>query len=54
MLADGLHEVPAGKVAEVVTSLEMLEPPPLRPDSGGVGWTLRRMEAPTAEDYLAL
>lgn len=53
-LADGLHDVPAGKIAEVVTSLEMFQRPPLRPDAGDDGWSLRRLETPTAEDYLAL
>ena len=31
MIADGLHEVPAGKIAMVVTHLEMGAPAPLRP-----------------------
>ncbi len=31
MLSDGLHAVPPGKVAMVVTHLEMLSPAPLRP-----------------------
>ena len=31
MLADGYWDVPAGKVAFVVTSLEMTSAPPMRP-----------------------
>lgn len=45
-LRDGYHDVPAGKLATVVTYLEMTEPPPARPlpDPPGVG--LRRVERP--------
>ena len=45
ILPDGYSDVPAGKIAAVVTHLEMTERPPLRPDSPGV-WTLRRVESP--------
>lgn len=31
MLADGLHDVPAGRTAAIVTHLEMTRPAPLRP-----------------------
>lgn len=54
MLSDGFHGVPAGKVADIVTSLEMFERPPARPEVEGAGWTLRRLEEPSTEDYLAL
>ncbi len=54
MLADGLHDVPAGKVADIVTSLEMFERPPLRPEVEDARWTLRRLNDPSPEDYLAL
>jgi len=54
MLADGFHDVPSGKIAAVVTSLEMHAPPPLRPEVEGVGWTLARLGDPTAEEYLQL
>ena len=53
MLADGFHDVPAGKVAAIVTSLEMFEPPPLRTETDG-GWTLTRLPSPTIEQYRAL
>jgi GNAT superfamily N-acetyltransferase len=52
-LADGLHDVPDGKIADIVTSLEMFEPPPLRPEVDG-GWALRRLTDLAPEDYLAL
>lgn len=52
-LADGYHPVPPGKLAAVVTSLQMLSPAPLRPDVQG-GWSLQRQDAPDAAHYRAL
>jgi len=54
MLADGFHDVPGGKVAAIVTSLEMFEVPPLRAEVDGEAWTLRRLTDPTADEYLDL
>lgn len=54
MLADGLHDVPAGKIADIVTSLEMFARPPLRSEADGAGWSLRHLADPAADDYLAL
>jgi GNAT superfamily N-acetyltransferase len=45
LLPDGYSDVPAGKIAAVVTHLEMTEPPVLPDDPQGT-WTLRRVEAP--------
>jgi GNAT superfamily N-acetyltransferase len=45
ILPDGYSDVAPGKIAAVVTHLEMHEPPPLPPDPQGA-WTLRRVEAP--------
>jgi GNAT superfamily N-acetyltransferase len=45
ILPDGYSDVPAGKIAAVVTHLEMTECPPLRSEPPGA-WTLRRVEAP--------
>ena len=45
ILPDGYSDVPAGKIAAVVTHLEMIARPALRPDPPGA-WTLRRVEAP--------
>ena len=42
---DGYSDVPAGKIAAVVTHLEMTERPALRPDPEGA-WTLRKMPSP--------
>jgi GNAT superfamily N-acetyltransferase len=45
LLPDGYCDVPAGKIAAVVTHLEMTERPALRPDPEGA-WTLRRVPSP--------
>jgi GNAT superfamily N-acetyltransferase len=44
-LPDGYSDVPTGKIAAVVTHLEMTERPALRPDPAGA-WTLRRVPSP--------
>ena len=45
ILPDGHSDVPAGKIAAVVTHLEMTARPGLQPDPPGV-WTLRQVETP--------
>ena len=45
ILSDGYSDVPAGKIAAVVTHLEMTELPAIPPDPKGA-WTLRRVETP--------
>lgn len=54
MLADGFHDVPAGKIADIVTSLEMFAKPPLRPEVSDAPWTLRRLADLGADEYLDL
>ena len=44
-LPDGYSDIPAGKIAAIVTHLEMTARPALRPDPAGA-WTLRRVEMP--------
>lgn len=44
-LPSGYSDVPAGKIAALVTHLEMTERPALRPDPTGA-WTLRRVPSP--------
>ena len=44
-LPDGYSDIPAGKIAAVVTHLEMTARPALRRDPAGA-WTLRRVEMP--------
>jgi len=49
-LPDGNSDVPPGKIATIVTHLEMLERPALPTDPPGE-WTLRRVEAPGLDWY---
>src|ERR1700747_1455411 len=44
---NGYHDVPAGKLAAITTSLQMLARPPLRPEADAPG-RLRRVMAPEA------
>jgi GNAT superfamily N-acetyltransferase len=48
ILLDGYSDVPAGKIAAVVTHLEMTARPAPRPDPAGA-WSLRRVEMPPLE-----
>ena len=48
ILPDGYSDVPAGKIAAVVTHLEMTARPAPRPDPAGA-WTLRRVEMPALD-----
>ena len=50
ILPDGYSDVSAGKIAAVVTHLEMTERPALRPDPPGA-WTLRKVETPDLTGY---
>jgi GNAT superfamily N-acetyltransferase len=45
ILPDGYSDVPAGKIAAVVTHLEMTERPVMPPDPAGA-WTLRKVDMP--------
>ena len=50
ILPDGYSDVPAGKIAAIVTHLEMTERPALPPDPIGA-WSLRRVESPALDWY---
>jgi hypothetical protein len=54
LLPDGYSEVPEGKLAAVVTYLQMSAKPTLRADVGGEAWQLRRVSRPDVEWYRAL
>jgi GNAT superfamily N-acetyltransferase len=45
IVPDGYSDIPAGKIAAIVTHLEMTERPELPPDPPGA-WQLRRIERP--------
>jgi GNAT superfamily N-acetyltransferase len=53
-LADGYHDVPDGKVAAVVTHLQMFARPHPRDEVFDPPWTLTRLPDPAADEYLAL
>ena len=53
ILPDGHFDIPSGKIATVVTHLEMNELPAIPPDPQGA-WTLRRVEAPALDWYREL
>jgi len=50
-LASGLHDVPPGHLATVVTHLEMRSPAPVRAERAQAPWTLRRVERPELPWY---
>src|SRR5690242_2226979 len=52
-IGDGFTDVPAGRIATVVTSLEMTARPPLRPEADG-HWAVRRVERPPLAWYRPL
>ncbi|WP_415922152.1 GNAT family N-acetyltransferase [Tateyamaria sp. SN6-1] len=54
MLSDGYHGVPRGKVATIVTDLEMRAKADTRPVTPPAGWDLVRHTAPTLSWYRAL
>lgn len=50
-LSDGYNDLPAGKIANIATSLEMFDRPALRPEHTNVSCTLQRMESPDIDWY---
>ena len=50
ILPDGYSDVPAGKIAAVVTHLEMTSRPPRRDDPPGA-WALRKVDSPALSWY---
>ncbi len=50
-IPDGYHPVPPGKLAAVVTYVEMRARPPLRPEAPGHAWTVRHEAAPSRTWY---
>ncbi len=54
LLADGYNDLPAGKLANIVTCLEMLAPPEKRPDPPSVNLKLDRLDATQLDRYRTL
>jgi GNAT superfamily N-acetyltransferase len=50
-LTDGYLDVPAGKIASVVTFLQVLDPPPPRLEFVDPSWSLRRVTRPPLDWY---
>ena len=51
----GITDLPPGKIAAIVTSLEMVAAPPVRPDPPGLdGFALEPIEPGDVERYLAI
>ncbi len=50
-LQDGCTDIPRGKVATIVTHLEMLPPPPVRDTPSVPGGALRAVDQPNADWY---
>ena len=50
MFPDGHSDVLSGKIAAVVTHLQMMQPPPARPAPDGA-WGFRRVEHPPLDWY---
>ncbi len=53
-LTDGYHAVPAGKIADVQTFLQMLERPAVLRPAPESGWNLERVQRPDLPRYRAL
>ncbi len=51
ILSDGFFDVPPGRVAAVVTYLQMLHRPPARPGPSEKSWTIDKAEFSAMEDY---
>ena len=54
VIPDGYSDVPAGKLASVVTCLEMLAPATIRAGRADVPWVLRRVTSPGVDWYREL
>lgn len=51
LVPDGYNDVPAGRLATVVTSLQMATRPELRPERHDEGWALRVVDRPDLDWY---
>jgi GNAT superfamily N-acetyltransferase len=51
MIQDGYTDIPNGKIAAIITSLAMTEPPKLRPEPARIDCTLRQVVAADVKWY---
>lgn len=54
LIPDGYSDIPAGKLASVVTCMQMLTPPAVRSERADPPWQLRRMATPGVDWYREL
>jgi GNAT superfamily N-acetyltransferase len=54
LLLDGYTDVPDGKIASIVTFLDMNERVPLRPEPNVVTWELRHVQHPEVDWYRSI
>jgi GNAT superfamily N-acetyltransferase len=54
MLVDGYTDIPAGKIAAIITFLEMTDPAVLRPEPAPGNWRFRHVLKPDVDWYRAL
>ena len=53
-MSDGFFDIPQGKVAAVVTNLQMFQRPPTRPGPSEQSWALKKAEFCSTKDYRLL
>ena len=53
-IPDGYSDIPSGKTASVVTHLEMLHRPAVRPERSEASWILRKVDPTAVDRYRAL
>ena len=53
-IPDGYSDIPAGKIATVVTHLQLCQRPSLRPEHPQDSWILRKTNWPDLDQYRAL
>ena len=53
-IPDGYSDIPAGKIATVVTHLQLCQRPSLRPEHPQDSWVLRKTNWPDLDQYRAL
>ena len=53
-ITNGFFDIPRGRIAAVVTYLQMCQRPTARPEPSEVPWSLQKTELPNLQDYRAL
>ena len=53
-ISNGFFDVPSGRIAAIVTHLQMFQRPPTRPEPSDASWSLKKTHFPNLQDYRAL